>query len=851
MSGWGNQAGILYQQARAVLACLSMLDGDRPDLFAIHVESRHDLFDLELLDADFKVLEAIQIKNRQLEDPWSPSDIYPLLTKWAEMTERPPGGLQLILGGRVAPAGAELQRALRSASEGDLTRLRDLAGGRLESAQVQAAAAVQLIVDPTPTASLFTAGTQQAMSLLPDPRTGPDARTEADTILGRLNLLVQQRAGLSDASERTVTRLEVADLFGIDPHGFADTWRASLQREYTEHVMALGEPKTVHEDLRRQLSPIQRAAGQSAEQNIQLTDLLDRTEHILLSGQSGTGKSTAAVRLRYEATATGKLVVVANAEAFIPGRLPALISNALAVVLGRPIGLAAGRAVLSDPSVIVVFDGAAEMTTDQRTAFADEVATRVSSLSSCRLLLVGRDPAVLNSLLPRAVSRQAFVLKGIPADQREELVRETLASKGRPTRDANRISAKASHALKGAALVPYLLAMAAELISYGFDIQSRAQMYFAFTEQMAERQGLVRLQFCILGLGVAFNELLNGGRRQCDQFEWAQLLAKSSDLLAQRNVHIDSREIESTARQGGFVSYENYDQTVRPVHDSVADYFSALAISRDLAPAPAEVTENDALRMRFLSELIGVSQPIAGLLTSGIPFASVEISQFDQRPISTDTPAHVEQLTSNILPETLRPRTVQIGSISDGRVFVFRNVEDTSRLLKPADVTRSILKYGARETQAGALQIAVTLWRQILQEQLELERISGRIPADEAEAIAAVEDHNRETVDAVKQIATQLFPPSCCSLVLELALPEKLDVAIRPGRRTEEPFWPMIWRRSEAWRIQVVDFETWKTGGENSGWGSVDSIVRRSPSDTARDSITKAVNELVDMPWLD
>lgn len=828
-----------------------MLDGERPDVVAVHVESRHDLFDLELIDSASKVLAALQIKNRQLDNVWTPSDIYPLLKEWARIGEPPPGGLELLLGGRLGPTGVKLQAALRSAADGDLTDLSELAGDRLDATECESAATVRLVVDTTQTASLITAGTQQGMSLLTDPRTGPDAQAEANAILGQLNLLIQTRAGLKDATQRIVTRREVAELFGINEQGFTEIWEISLRNEYMERVRSLGRPRTVAEDLRSQISPIQRAAGRIDAQKVELTKLLTRSEHVLLSGQSGTGKSTAAARLRFEASTADRIVVIANAEAFIAGRLAALVSNALALILGRPVSIAAGRGALSDPSVMIIFDGASEMTSDQRTMFAEELATRIHSPLSCLAVLVGRDPAVLNSLLPREVPRLAFVLRGIEAGQCEQLVRETLESKGLPVDDVSRITARARHALKDAASVPYLLAMAAELISYGFDIKSRAQMYYAFTEQMAERQGLVRLQFCTLGLGIAFNELLNGGRRQCDQFTWAQVLARASELLAQHNVEIDAGEIESTARRGGFVAYENYDQTVRPVHDSVADYFSALALSRNLAVVPEAVTENDALRLRFLAELTGVTAPVAGLLTSGIPFESVEISQFDRNPLGADTPGQVEQLVRNMLRGSdLQCQSVQIGETQDGRVFVLRGVSDDSRLLEADEVASSILKYGARETQPGPLRIAVALWKEILEEQLEPERLSGRIPDSGTSAVAAVEDHNGQTCDAVEALVARLFPVSCRERVLQFALPEPLDIAIKPGRRTEEPYWPMIWRSSTEWRVRVIDFDSWKAGGEHSGWGSVDSVVRKSPLDTAKESILKAVNELVDSPWL-
>ena len=134
--------------------------------------------------------------------------------------------------------------------------------------------------------------------------------------------------------------------------------------------------------------------------------------------------------------------------------LAALISNALAMVLGRPIGIAAARAALADPSVMIVFDGASEMTSDQRMMFTEELSTRISSPLSCLAVLVGRDLPEPNSLLPREVPRSAFVLRGIEAEQREQLVRETLESKGLPVDDVSRIAAQSRHALKDAASVP-------------------------------------------------------------------------------------------------------------------------------------------------------------------------------------------------------------------------------------------------------------------------------------------------------------------------------------------------------------------------------------------------------------
>ena len=69
-------------------------------------------------------------------------------------------------------------------------------------------------------------------------------------------------------------------------------------------------------------------------------------------------------------------------------------------------------------------------------------------------------------------------------------------------------------------------------------------------------------------------------------------------LLA-RSIEIDPNTIESLARQGGFVAYENYDQIVRPVHDSLADYLAAMAVDKSLIALPESVTENDTSKCSF------------------------------------------------------------------------------------------------------------------------------------------------------------------------------------------------------------------------------------------------------------
>ncbi len=852
MSGWGNQSGTAYQQAHAVLICMGLLDGSFPGACAVGVESAVDAFDLELLDERGGTLKALQIKNRQLDETWAPNDLYPLIKEWSRLPGHPPQGLELRLGGRLGPRGTELQRALEEAAAGDPTQLSKLAANALSSNELLAAATVRVVVDATPTASLLTAGSQQAMSLLAIPRTGPDARAEADNILGALYLLVTDRASRSNAAERVVTQAEVAQLFGLQEVDLHQHWDLAAQTAYRKAVILRETPKTVAEDLRRQPTPVERAAGVEDDDSKPLIDFLEEADHALISGQSGTGKTTAAIKLRHLFAQAGRTLVIANAEAFIPGRLPALVSNAVTAVIDRPVGISVGRSIVGDPTATIVFDGAAEMTVDQRQAFANELAPLLQSTTACRAILIGRDAAVLNSILPHYISKNAYTLRGIRRDQREELVADVLNRIGTPdSGDVNRVSARAMYALKDASCVPYLLTIAAELIWYGFDIKSRAQMYAVFTEEMARRRGVTELQFCLLALGVAFGELLRRGRRQCDQFDWRQLLAESSLLLHERGVDIDPNAIERLARQGGFVAYENYDQTVRPVHDSLADFFAAMAVDKGLLALPESVTENDALQMQFLAELSGMSTELAALITKCLPFLSVSVASFDSGPLAPDAPPVVARLLSNVLRDTgLTPPSVQIAESADQRIFVLTDASKESEFISADDIASLIFRHGASESSGGPLRIAVTLWKKILESQLEGTQVGWRIPENESQAVAAVADHAEATAKCVKNLTSQLFPSYCYERVLALALPEPLDIAIHPGRRDKDPYWPIIWRNSPTPSIRVIDFDSWHADGPHTGWGSVDSIVRRSPEDTAKDYVRKAINKLVDMPWL-
>lgn len=852
MSGWGNIAGIAYQQAHAVLACLEMLETEDGQVVSVTVESGQDVFDLELCDSSGDIVASRQIKNRNLDRTWTPSDIYPLVRRWATSAHPAAARFELRLGGRAGPSAEKLIEAIRAFQTGDPSQLLERSEGSLDAAEFEAARFVDVVIDPTPTVALLTAGTQQALSFLPGARTGSDAIAEADAAMGRLYRLVMKRAAAPVESERIVTRSDVLEMLGLTEADLGGRWDEAARANYVESVVGYVTEPTVDIDLRRQLTPIERAVGLGEREAPALSELLETRDHVLISGQSGSGKSTAAKSLRTLAAHAGRVTVLANSEAYIPGRLSYLLCNALSVITGSSTPLPVGRGVLTDPTAIVVFDGVSEMPAPQRAALAAELASYASDAQSCVVVLIGRDAAILNSILPHYVSKSAFVLRGIKPDQRDELVADVLGPLGATdTTTIRSISAKAGYSLKGAANVPYLLRMAAELIWRGFDIHGRAQMYTVFTQDVALRKGLVDLQFCLLALGMAFSELLDQGHRQCDQFDWRQLLDHATGTLQRHHFDISVATVERAAVQGGFVAYEEYDQIVRPVHDSLADYLAALALHKGLSALPPTIGENDALRLRFLAELSGVDESISELATRCIPLSAVELSKFDDRPMGLETPSLAARYLQNLLDDTtLGHPTVQIGTASDERSFGFLDAREVSETIAPEQIYTIGAQYGMVEVKGGPLAVAVTLWKTRLDELLKQDEPGWRIPTTAQGAIDALARHQDQTLQALQQLVSNVFPVSCQEALLNIARPDPLEIIIPAVMSHTEPRWPMHFRPSQTWRVEAGNFDEWSRRGDHTGWGSVDSVLRLSPRDTAKSYLRNAVNELAENPWL-
>jgi hypothetical protein len=74
------------------------------------------------------------------------------------------------------------------------------------------------------------------------------------------------------------------------------------------------------------------------------------------------------------------------------------------------------------------------------------------------------------------------------------------------------------------------------------------------------------------------------------------------------------------------------------------------------------------------------------------------------------------------------------------------------------------------------------------------------------------------------------FRASCREVSAQQSPADPSELIISAVMSETEPRWPMIFQPSEAWRVDAGDFDERSEGDSHTGWGRVDSVLRRSPT---------------------
>lgn len=845
VGGVDTYRGIAYQHVQAVLSALDVLESDA--FAAIRVEGIDDVIDIELLDGSGRVVIGKQAKVRSDAYAWSKADLVGLLRRWAGVDAPDDAVFQFVTDGRLGPSGEQVRDALAAAASCRPEALAELLAEDPAGGVVARASRASIVQDPFGTGPLLARAERQVMALLPSARSPADALELARAAVDALSRLLLDRACRPDAAARVVGRDEICDALGIPRTAVALVpWADGALRARYIAAAAGAAGGTVPARIAR----VGSAGSQSGDPAPVAAILSDAVRVAAVAGPTGAGKSTAAREIRAAGAAAGSAVIVAHAETYLPGRLEALVADAIADVLDQDVPALTGRQVLADDSALLVIDGASEIPAQVRAALADDLRTSVARGRGARVVLLGRDMAALREVLPASCAPALFRMDAFGRDRRQALTASTL---GADADDAavRVLLAQAEEALGDAAGNPMLLDMAVDLIRSGVAFADRAAVYAAFAERLAERTGADGLAVATVVLGACFARLLDEGRRYADPYTWRRLLVEAAAAQEPLIGPVDAGAVDAAARRSGLIVALGHTETVAALHDSFADFLAGLALARRAVAFPADVGPGDEERLVFAAQIGGIDRTFAETVSSRLPFALPRFAPLDTRPLGDDAPEQVAAVLRAVAPPGA-PTGVDLWRLPDGRVVAINRADAEGRWLSHDDGRAALASAAWVAAAGGPLDVAVRLWRQQLRAVLTVRGRSGRPrPRTAAEARDAVAAHAADAADHLDRLLSEALPAEHLPALRGEVGPAGLTARIHPAPehpRGRRPDWTIAYTRTEAIDVTFADGPAPTSGYQAQG--TLDSALGASAEAIAADRVRNALNRLTGGRWL-
>ncbi|MEU3981471.1 AAA family ATPase [Streptomyces sp. NPDC026672] len=852
MSGVDTVRGIAYQQAQAVLAAVGLLED--PTLGSIRVEGSDDAVDIELFNRDGTVRHAKQVKVRAPDYTWGETALLAVLKRWAVLPDAEHATFEFLTDGRLGPSGQRVQQALEEAAQGRTASLAQLLGTGVNDAVCVALGRASIRQDPYNTGALLVRAESQVAEMLPSARTEEDLRQQATGAVDRLFRSLFDYASNSDARLRIIDRQIIAALLGVPANQTpAQRWPTTKAR-YLEVAASLGDQCAITPIV----SSLEGSSGENSQQsgdgdNRDVNQLLKGTGPVVLTGSTGTGKSTAVRILRQKSAAEGKAVIVVHAESYLPGRLAALAADGIASVLGEHYPTATGAQALSDTQVTFVIDGASEVAEPTRQALHLDLLASVASGHGARVVVVGRDVAALRSLLPSSALPAVYRIMPLDHERQVDLARETLTQGARSVEPDTAYAAVRSvcASLGDAARNPLLFSMAVTLHA-SESSRGRAGLYKAFIEKLVARSGATGISLVRTVLGIAFVRLLNEGRRYADLYEWHQILTDAAATLRKAGLIVDLKDIESAARRCGLITTLGWDQTVVAMHDSFADYLAGAAHGSGAAPLPSRLSAGDDQRILFCAELNGVDHVLAELVARDIPFTSVLLSSFDSRRLEKDAPELVASLLDKVSP--VQGQTVALCRLSDDRVMAVRQPGHRRGWITQAQARELAQRFGAIvvDATAGPAAVAVRLWRKEMQALLRIPSAPTiRRPASGETACEVLAAHAKKTAEISRDLIERVAPPGHVDMLAAQVGPLGLHAII--GREENGPFGkflPVSYGRASNILVRAESEPGRNSFSEGGSSTTLEYLLDKSPASAAAERVQKAIESLTIQGWL-
>lgn len=879
MSGVDTVRGINYQHCQAILIALDVAADD--SVLGIRVEGVVDALDLEVIadapdGAGPLVVRGLQMKSRLRPHTWARAELLAILQRWAELPVSADSEFTMLTDGALGPSGCAVAAALDQARDGKYDAVADLLGVDVEDPLCVVMGHAQIVSKPGSVEALLLSAEMEVKALLETGPTHPDAEKDAADRVNELFRVISTRSGLPDLNDRFISRDEIVAIVGdIAQLAEADRWTGSLAAEYLTAVAS--------EQIEDLVVPTFDASWQSAP--IGLEDLALVSGPLLMTGRTGSGKSTLSRMWRRGAACAGEKVVVCHAEAYLAQRLDRLVADAVGTAVGRTLSRRVGRQVLGDPSVTVILDGVSELPQQVRSELAEDLRTHLAGAHGSRLVGVGRDEGIGATVFPSSVTVQRLYPRAFGRPERLTLTAKVLGEPesgalvpvtvdgggpavlaGSGKGDIEDFSprcrealAQVEHALGDAAGNPMLLELALQLVAGGVPFTDRASVYELTVSRMSARANGGDVQLAVAVLGVVFAGLLDEGRRYANPLEWELMIAGAAGFLEERGVATDVAAIREAVARSGLVNAVITGighTTLRvPVHDSFADYFAARAHADGLVPLPERLLENDENRLWFSSQMRMFNDSEVLAVAKQLPFSLVRVSESDHNTLCEQAPRVVAALLNAVLPDD-----------TDIEVTMWRTAgwktmaQAGTRTTTWVDPAQAPDVFAGPTVMAedgdGPTAVAVRLWRLILKHRLRRDhRLRPREPRSRQEACDQLSAHCRGVIAATTTVLAEVAPPGTINRLQEAigtlgmtgVVYERQSRAFGPGG------WPVRYRHTEAVDLVAATDSSpppAERTGEYSAWTDVVSRVSTSPEQTAAKAVGEAVTKLTRNHWL-
>ena len=843
MSGAAAAGGFAYQHAQAIQAAMRL--AEEPDLARIRVEADNDAIDLEIWSVDDVLVEASQFKRRGEPYTWGQQELIDELADWSPLgVKHAEASYRFVTDGRLGPTGRGVRDALVTARSGDVSGLANLMQNADAGVDLGAVSRASVVVDDVTYNVLIARAQERAKALLPNVSSPAEAEERSRWVALELLHIVTDRSGRASSDERFIARTEVLELLSTPQDSLPTTaWGTELKEAFLASVLSDTEVKKI--DL--QCIPDGVVADRSPRL---LEDWTSAITVCVVGGGTGSGKSTALARMQYRMAKAGTVVLVADAEDYQPGRFAALMAAALNRHTHIGAHPAVGTAALKDPLVTVAIDGVSELSPATRDAMRSDIRAMLASAPRARLVVAGRDTTVLRSMMNRATP--TVDLKMVPLDGPRQLTLVANAFGAQPD-DVVEIVRETELALGDVARNPLMLLLGVRTILLGGDATNPASVFRTIVRAVSADCGYTNASQLEVGLGIAFNRLLDEGRRYSDTFGWVGLLEDVAAQLASRGHQVTAGELREFGSETGLVRVGQLD-VVRPLHDAFADYLAAAAIQTGMATLPASLHGHDRARVRYLAQISGVDDALAAMVVRDLPLTAVNIASEENRSPSEVWLAEVQRFVDQLLPAGANRPRIAFWMDSAGRriVTVGSEFEGWWDGAGPAGITAAGWTFPLTEA-SGPLQVAIRIWQRHLGEILVAGRGAARsVPQDYSQSVQLLSEFSDELQDVTSRLVGEIgLSGEEVAALVELAR-RRLQFCLS-DRTVVEPERDrgVVFREVSAFRLgEQVLTECDPADPNWTGHGRVDSFVTRTPAQQAIHDIRDAINDAVGTRWL-